>query len=65
MYNQVLATYPSVDGDSGAPVFSDPGDDLNVTFYGINVGLYTYNGNAYGWYSPTEGIRADLNIPLS
>ena len=39
LYNQVLATYPSVDGDSGAPVFSDPGDDLNVTFYGINVGL--------------------------
>jgi hypothetical protein len=52
LYNQVRATYSSLNGDSGGPVFSAPDANNNVYFYGIHTGRITVNGVSYAVYSP-------------
>lgn len=70
LLNQVFANYASYDGDSGAPVFSDPDANNNVSFYGIHWARMCFNGvgaNCTGGttnpiYSPWEGIQTDLSL---
>ena len=68
--NQVVANYPSQSGDSGAPVFSAPDVNNNVSFYGLHTGVICFNGTGSSCiggsinpvYSPWEGIQADLSL---
>lgn len=57
LYNQVLATYESDYGDSGAPTFLEdtPG---HATIVGTHVGAV----GDYAVYSPVEGIAFDLGL---
>ncbi|MBT9146123.1 MAG: hypothetical protein DDT42_02005 [candidate division WS2 bacterium] len=62
-FNQVLATYASAVGDSGAPVFHIPqfnGGNF-AHLYGIHMGRYGPDP-FYAVYSPIEGIQRDLNV---
>lgn len=55
LWSQVLATYPSANGDSGAPVFGLDGG-FNAIIYGIHAGRL----QEFAAYSPVEGIWWDL-----
>lgn len=63
LFNQVLATYASGGGDSGAPVFHIPQfNGGNFAYlYGIHVGRFGPDP-FYAVYSPIEGIQRDLNV---
>ncbi len=70
--NQVLATYASLDGDSGAPIFAiSSGND--VYLYGIHAGSNCFSGTPlpattcptdmrYAIFSPWELVQADLDL---
>ncbi|WP_202320801.1 S1 family peptidase [Archaeoglobus neptunius] len=72
IYDQVLATYVSKEGDSGGPVYYDPLDTWIrnwcidrygvkcVDIYGIQVALASYGSRTYSVYSPISGIERDL-----
>lgn len=72
VYDQVLATYVSKEGDSGGPVYHDPLDTWIrnwcvdrygvkcVDIYGIQVALVSYGSRTYSVYSPISGIERDL-----
>ncbi len=49
-------------GDSGAPIFSPPNANNQVSFYGIAVALWTGDPQHVTLYSPWESIQADLNV---
>ncbi|MDE1832467.1 MAG: hypothetical protein KGI02_08890 [Thaumarchaeota archaeon] len=49
-------------GDSGAPIFSPPDGNNNVSFYGIAVAQWTGDPQHVLLYSPWESIQADLNV---
>ncbi len=61
VYTQMLATYPSDSGDSGALVFNKNREILPslwlVDINGIHVGRYS--GNA--WFSPQSGVNTDID----
>ena len=62
---QVVASYPSANGDSGAPVFS-PANEGRVTLYGLHWG-HAGGGSVF---SPIGGIVRDLgsmfvSVPLT
>jgi hypothetical protein len=63
--NQVLATYLSAHGDSGAPVFAYTlirAFDPEVKLFGIHVGTAEVDGVSWRVYSPVEGIMDDLGL---
>lgn len=57
LYHQVLATYYSEGGDSGAPVFS-PRSSSSAVLFGIHAGRF----GDFAVYSPVEGIQWDLDL---
>jgi hypothetical protein len=75
--DQLLATYVSQNGDSGAPVFTDAGHG-NVLLVGLNVGVaapqyvrpapdpgvYPPPKNGYAVISPWASIAAELGVEL-
>ena len=60
--NYVAVNISGQGGDSGAPIFSPPDANSNVSFYGIAVALWTGDPQHVLLYSPWESIRADLNV---
>jgi len=60
--NYVAVNIGGVGGDSGAPIFSPPNANNNVSFYGIVVAQWTGDTSHVLLYSPWESIQADLNV---
>jgi hypothetical protein len=60
--NYVAANISAQGGDSGAPIFSPPDANNNVSFYGIAVALWTGDPSHVVLYSPWESIQADLKV---
>jgi len=72
--NQIVASYISAFGDSGAPVYSINSDN-DVFFHGVHVGLMCFAdfpptvpclvgavGNSFAIYSPWEHVMSELNL---
>ncbi|HKJ92218.1 MAG TPA: hypothetical protein VJ957_03570 [Longimicrobiales bacterium] len=57
--NQVIASFTTGPGDSGAPVFSDPPQSNQVALFGIFHGTLV-DPPYYGVFSPMGGIINDL-----
>lgn len=60
--NQVYATYTADSGDSGGPVFYLTEYDHYVVYVGIHAGRVVDGDRTIAYYSPWEGIRADLGL---
>lgn len=60
--NYVAVNIGGQGGDSGAPIFSPPDANNNVSFYGIVVAQWTGDTQHVLLYSPWESIQADLNV---
>ncbi|HEX2692347.1 MAG TPA: hypothetical protein VHN14_37325 [Kofleriaceae bacterium] len=61
--NQVLATYNSQQGDSGAPImYFESHTRSSVYYIGIHVGRDNENGTDYAVFSPWEGIKKELGL---
>jgi hypothetical protein len=55
-YNQVTATYPNAQGDSGAAVFRISNDKLYI------IGIHHGNSGSNSYFSPLSGIVSDLGV---
>jgi hypothetical protein len=60
--NFVAVNISSQGGDSGAPIFSPPDANWNVSFYGIAVAQWLGDQQHVTLYSPWESIQADLSV---
>lgn len=58
-----LATYSSMPGDSGAPVYRNTDVSYRKMIAGVHSGRETYNGTNYALYSHASWVKYDLDIP--
>jgi hypothetical protein len=59
---QVYAGYTAAGGDSGGPVFYLTEHDGYVVYAGIHAGRVIEDGREVAYYSPWEGVQADLQL---
>lgn len=62
VYDQILATYKSKSGDSGAPITNSYSDVGEYIIYGIHSGSVYSVISEKGIYSPQEAVFSELNL---